>query len=67
MIRGISLCLQEQLDAHHVLQGNEAVPKTPPDRTWVIQSLHIMTLLSQPVHQGPVIKKKSYMMEVWGS
>lgn len=65
MIRGISLCLQEQLDAHHVLHGNEAVPKTL-DRTWVIQSLNIMTLLSQPVHQGPVIKK-CYMMEVWGS
>lgn len=40
-----------------MLLCNEAVSKTPPDRAWVILSLDIMTLPSQPVQQDPVIKQ----------
>lgn len=40
-----------------MLLCNEAVSKTPPDRAWVILSLGIMTLPSQPVQQDPVVKQ----------
>lgn len=57
MMSGVFLRLQEQLDAHYMLLCNEDISKTPPDRAQVTLSLDIMTPLSQPVQQDPVVKQ----------